>query len=165
MDQLSFAAAMESGIRQEIEYIGREAPPELKPFLDIVGKFQVEFELLLDRGQCTNIDTGCYPEVDPLVLLGTDSQWQELTRVFGQVAEKSTADLTALWMIQALIEKSGQLYQQASINSAYPATRLFMRSMTEAKSMLRRRIDGLLRVLYNEMWADLGFAPLVLGKD
>lgn len=165
MNVLLFAATLEASIRQEIEAVTRQAPDELQPFLTVLGKFQVEFELLLDRAQYTNVDVGRYPGVDLAALLGTDDAWQKILRDFAAAAEKKVTSLTALWMVQALVEKSGQLYHQAGANSAHPSTRLFFASLAETKNMLRRRIDGLMRVMYNEIWADIGFAPVLLGKD
>lgn len=165
MEQLGFAAAMEASIRQEIEHFTKQAPSELNALLGIVGKFQVEFELLLDRAQCTDINTGRYPAVDATLLLGSDDDWQVVVQKFAAAQDKTAANLTLLWMIHSLVEKSGQFYQQAGLNSAHPSTRLFMSSLTETKNMLRRRIDGVLRVMYNEIWSDIGFAPVQLGKD
>lgn len=165
MTVLQYAATLEASIRQEIELIIRQAPNELQPFLTAVGKFQVEFELLIDRAQYTNVDKSRYPEVDPAVLLGSDDNWQKITRDFAAVTGNSAPNLATLWMAQALMAKSGQLYQQAAANSAHPATRLFFSSLAETKNMLVRRIDGLTRVVYNEVWAELGFAPFLLGKD
>ena len=165
MNVMHCAAMLEASIRQEIEATTGQAPGELQPFLAAVGKFQGEFELLLDRAQYTDIDTGRYPEVEAMTLLGNDGDWQEVLQQIGPLGEKALAALTTIWMIQALVEKSGQFYQQAALNSAHPSTRLFFRSLTEIKGMLRRRVDGLLRVLYNQVWSDIGFAPVLLGKD
>lgn len=165
MNVLLCAATMEASIRQEIEAVIRQAPGELQPFWEAIGKFQVEFELLLDRAQYINVDSGRYPMVDSAALLGSDDAWQKIRQNFAIVSDKNISSLTALWMTYALVEKSGQFYQQAAANSAHPSTRLFFGSLAETKNMLRRRIDGLMRVLYNEIWAEIGFAPFLLGKD
>ncbi|HMM20496.1 MAG TPA: hypothetical protein PKA10_07130 [Selenomonadales bacterium] len=165
MREFQFAAAMEASIRQELERFMESAPQELQAALTMIGRFQAEFELLLDRAQLTNVDAGSYPEVNGEFLLGADSSWQQLAGDFGVVRDKTAANLTVLWAVHALMEKSGQFYQQAALNSAHPATRLLMASLGEVKSMARRRVDGLLRVIYNEVWADVGFAPSKLGKD
>ena len=165
MAYLQFAAALEASIRQAIEEITQHAPEELQPFMAAAAKYQVEFELLIDRAQYTDIDTGRYPEVELEILFGPDTAWQKLMHSFATTDDKIIANLTALWMISALIEKSAQFYQQASLNNAHPAGRLFLRSLAETKSMLRRRIDGLVRIISNEVWSDLGFSPAVLGKD
>lgn len=165
MDRFHFAASLEASLRKELENVSKQASPELQPFLDMVNKFQVEFELLLDRAQYTNVDTAKYPAVEATGLLGNDATWQKIVQDFGQEKDKSVEDITVLWMLQILMEKSGQFYLQAAANSAHPAARLFFSSMAEAKGMLRRRFDGMLRVLYNETWANLGFAPFILGKD
>ncbi|MDR3591895.1 MAG: hypothetical protein P4N41_19750 [Negativicutes bacterium] len=165
MNVLLCAATLEASIRQEMEAVIQQAPDELQPFLAAVGKFQAGFELLLDRAQYTDVDAGRYPGVDSAALLGGDEVWQKILRDFSAATEKNLFSLTALWMTQALVEKSGQFYQQAAANSAHPATRLFFASLAETKHMLRRRVDGLMRVIYNSVWAEIGFAPFLLGKD
>jgi hypothetical protein len=165
MNVLLCAATLEASIRQEIEAVTQQAPGELQPFWEVIGKFQVGFELLVDRAQYTDVDTGRYPGVDSAALLGSDETWQKIQRDFAAVPEKTISSLTALWMIQALVEKSGQFYQQAAANSAHPSARLFFSSLAETKNMLRRRVDGLMRVVYNEIWAEIGFAPFTLGKN
>ena len=164
MNGFNFAAAMEGTIRQELELISKRSSSQLQPFWEMVSKFQAEFELLLDKAQYTNIDTHSYPVVDASILLGADNVWQEIVYNFGQ-AEKNNTDMAVLWMMQAATEKSGQFYIQAAANSAHPSTRIFFSSLAEAKNMLRRRFDKMLRILYNENWGNLGFAPFILGKD
>lgn len=165
MRDFQFAAAMEASIRQEIERLTDFAPQELQPALSLLGNFQAEFELLLDRVQLTNVDKGSYPSVNSETLLGADNAWQQVAERFGAAQDKTAANLAVLWSVHALMEKSGQFYQQAALNSPHPATRLLMNSLGEVKSMARRRVDALLRVMYNEIWADVGFAPAKLGKD
>lgn len=160
-----FAARLEAQVRLEGEALSAQAPAELKPVLDAFGKFQAEFELMLDRAQYTDVDTGRYPAVDSDVLLGPDSGWQVSAGRLGAAGDGAVPGLTVLWMLHTMAEKTGQFYQQAAANSAHPATRLFLGSLAEVKGMLRRRLDGQLRVLYNAAWGEVGFAPFMLGKD
>lgn len=165
MQIFQFAAAMEASIRQESERIADQAPAGLEPVLTAVAAFQAEFELLIDRAQYTNVDTGSYPEVLPAALLGADSLWQQSAGSLKTAAGENIAVLTTLWQLSILVERSGQFYQQAALNSAHPATRLYLSSLAEVKGMLRRRLDSLLRVVYNEVWGAVGFAPFMLAKD
>lgn len=165
MKTLQFAAGLEAQIRQETEAVVAQAPAGLQDVVAAVGKFQAEFELLLDRAQYVDVDTGRYPEVNAAALLGPDGVWQEATARLGTAGEATVPVLASLWFLHTLTEKSGQFYQQAALNSAHPATRLFLASLAEVKTMLRRRLDGLLRQLYNAAWSEVGFAPFVLGKD
>lgn len=165
MKTFQFAASLEAQIRQDVEVIVAQAPAGLKAVAAAVGKFQAEFELLLDRAQYVDVDTGRYPEVDAAILLGPDGVWQEAAAELAAAEETTVPGLAALWFLHTLTVKSGQYYQQAALNSAHPATRLFLGSLAEVKTMLRRRLDGLLRQLYNAAWAEVGFAPFVLGKD
>lgn len=165
MKTFQFAASLEAQIRQEVEVVVAQTPDELQAVVAAVGRFQAEFELLIDRAQYVNVDTGRYPEVDAATLLGPDGVWQEATARLGAAEETTVPGLASLWFLHTLTEKSGQYYQQAALNSAHPATRLFLGSLAEVKTMLRRRLDGLLRQLYNAAWTEVGFAPFVLGKD
>jgi hypothetical protein len=165
MQIFQFAAAMEASIRQESERLADHAPDGMESILTAVAAFQAEFELLIDRAQYTKVDTGSYPEVKPAALLGADSAWQGAAGGLKAAATDNIAVLTILWQLYSLVEKSGQFYQQAALNSAHPSTRLYLSSLAEVKGMLRRRLDSLLRVVYNEVWAAVGFAPFILGKD
>lgn len=165
MQIFQFAAAMEASIRQETERIADQAPAGMEPVLSAVAAFQAEFELLIDRAQYTNVDTGSYPEINPATLLGADGGWQAAGGPLKTAAGENIAVLTTLWQLSSLVEKSGQFYQQAALNSAHPSSRLYLSSLAEVKVMLRRRLDSLQRVVYNEVWAAVGFAPFVLGKD
>ena len=64
-----------------------------------------------------------------------------------------------------MLDKNTQFYQQASKHSMQPQVRLFFGSVAELKLMLRRRIDGVERVVANQVWKSVGFAPGLLGKD
>ena len=163
MQVLRFAASLEAQIRQEVEVVMAQSPAGLQTLVTAVGHFQAEIELLLDRAQGTDVDTGRYPEVNAAALLGPDSVWQEAAA--GVARESTVGALASLWFLHTLTERSGQFYQQAALNSAHPSTRLFFASLAEVKAMLRRRLDGVLRALYNEAWAEVGFAPFLLGKD
>lgn len=166
MKVLRFAAALEAQIRQEVEVVMAQAPAELQPLVTAVGSFQAGLELLLDRAQGTDVDTGRYPEVNAAALLGADEVWREAAaRLADPGPGKTVPGLASLWYLHALTAKSGEYYHQAALNSAHPATRLFFSSLAEVKAMLRRRLDGVLRALYNAAWAEVGFAPFMLGKD
>ncbi len=165
MKVFQFAAVLEAQIRQEVEVVVAQSPPGLQAVVTAVGAFQAGIELLVDRAQYVDVDSGRYPEVNAAALLGPDSVWQEATAKLGASDEATVVGLASLWFLIVLTEKSGQYYQQAALNSAHPATRLFFSSLAEVKGMLRRRLDGLLRQLYNAAWTQVGFAPFVLGKD
>jgi hypothetical protein len=165
MKVFQFAANLEAQIRQEVEVVMAQSPPELQAVVTAVGAFQAGIELLVDRAQYVDVDSGRYPEVNAAALLGPDGVWQEATASLGDWRESTVVGLASLWFLIVLTEKSGQYYQQAALNSAHPATRLFFSSLAEVKGMLRRRLDGLLRQLYNAAWTQVGFAPFVLGKD
>lgn len=47
MKALQFAVRLETGIRKELEELSFGVLPELKPVLELVCKYQVEFELSL----------------------------------------------------------------------------------------------------------------------
>jgi hypothetical protein len=165
MKVFQFAANLEAQIRQETEAVMAQSPAGLQAVVAAVGAFQAGIELLVDRAQYVDVDSGSYPEVKAAELLGPDSVWREATAKLGEAGDSTVPGLASLWFLIVLTEKSGQYYQQAALNSAHPSTRLFFSSLAEVKGMLRRRLDGLLRQLYNATWTEVGFAPFVLGKD
>jgi len=159
-----FAARLEGQVRREVEALSARAPAEPQAVVGAVAGFQAEFELLVDRAQGADIDRGRFPPVDAGALLGPDNVWQEADG--GRTAAAAgEAGLTALWLLYALMDRSGQFYQQAANNSAHPAARLFWGSLAEVKGMMRRRLDGVLRGFYNAAWTEVGYAPFVMGKD
>lgn len=97
-------------------------------------------------------------------LIISNNLWEQAT---SNIADNKTnvKNLTTIWMLISLIDKSAQLYQQAAINSAYPDTKLFYNFVAEFKVSLRKKLDSIMRVLYNDVWAQVGFAPFKLGRD
>jgi len=159
MTPIQFAAALEASIRQEFESMIERAPQELGPLFIKLSKVQTEFELLLDRAQGINPELPQYPDVDQQELIGSDEEWRILTRDFADAPNKSIICLILLLAAVEFLDKSEQFYRQAAVNSAHPTTKFFISSMAEVKAILRRRVDGVLRVMYNQAWGELGFAP------
>lgn len=164
MRVLEFAAAMEASIRQEIEQLTAAAPPELQPVADAVAACQAEFELLIDKIRTVD-DRESYPAIEAQTLLGDEEKWRKVTAGFAACKNKTTGNLVSLWCMYGLVDRACQFYRQAAANSAHPSARLFFSSLAEVKGMLRRRIDAPLRVMHNEVWERVGFAPSIAGKD
>jgi hypothetical protein len=165
MNSIEFAIIMETSVRQEFENVRREAPAELLPLLNLLLTLQTEYILLLEKAQIINGNTGNYPQPDDTALISSEADWQELVSAFAAVSPKQPLALTTLWMICALSEKSSQFYQQAATNTPYQTTRLFLSSLAQIKNMLKRRINGVMRIMHNDVWGEVGFAPFLLGKD
>lgn len=164
MSTLTFAASMEKGIGANIEKLKPGCSPELCNVLELLSGFQREFELVMVRAQSLSAEQNM-PELDTEHLLGSDENWRKLTGAFSVDSPPIAQDYTVLWSVHAMLDKNTQFYQQASKHSMQPQVRLFFGSVAELKLMLRRRIDGVERVVANQVWKSVGFAPGLLGKD
>ena len=164
MSTLTYAASMEKSIGVNIENLREGCSPELCEVLKLLAGFQQEFEMVLVRATSLSPEQSL-PALDTAQLLGTDENWRKMTSAFSAELPPNAQDFTVLWSVHAMLDKSTQFYQQASKQSVQPHVRLFFSSIAELKLMLRRRIDGIERVLANQVWKAVGFAPGLLGKE
>lgn len=138
--------------------------PAYRNVLILLLKLQALFKLDVKKALDVNAANETYSQIDLDALVGSDNEWEQVSQAFA-TSSPSSVNLTTIWMIYALIERSGQFYQQAANNSAYPSTKLFLSSLFQVRNIIRRRIGSILRVLYNNVWEEIGFAPFLLGKD
>ncbi len=61
--------------------------------------------------------------------------------------------------------KTAQFYLQTAKNIEQAPQRLLLSSIAEMKLMLRRRFDGIERVVANQVWNAVGFPPGMLAKE
>ena len=164
MNTLAFAASMENSIFANIEKLKPGCSADLHPLLEALAGFHKEFEMVLVRAKSVT-DGQSMPELDTMQLLGTDENWRVLTGVFSASSSPNALDYAVLWSVHAMLDKSAQFYQQAARQSVQPQLRLFYGSLGEIKLILRRRMDGVERVVTNQVWKEVGFAPGLLGKE
>ncbi len=163
----NFALMLENSIEEELAQIMQHVPqeqPAYKSVLILVLKLQGLFKLDVEKARDVDAANQTYPLIDRDTLVGSDHEWEQIVDAFSTLS-LSSVNLPTIWMMYGLIEKSAQFYQQAANNSAYPSTRLFFNSLFQVRSTVRRRIGGILRILYNITWEEIGFAPFQLGKD
>lgn len=159
---LQFAIELETAIDHQLAVHAAAAGTEVA--FALLHTCQTGFLELLAAAQAIDVDLAAYPPVQEEPLLGAAAAWQQLT-VHIQPEVSNLQELAAFWSIYAAIDKTVQFYQQAAANSAHPQTRLFFSSLSQVKSMLRRRLAGLIQIYYNHYWGEIGFAPFLLGKD
>ena len=164
MGTLIFAASMEKSIGANIMKLKDGCSPELCDILELLAGFQREFEALLEQADLLSPGQSP-PELDTERLHGTDENWRRLTSAFAADMAPNTQDYAVLWSVHAMLDKNAQFYQQASKQSLQPQFHLFFASIAELKIMLRRRIDGVERVLANQVWKSIGFSPVLLGRE
>lgn len=162
---IQFALELETAINNQIDVIAVSVTAkELEPIINLVKNFQDEFKKLLSHAANVDTDYAAYPPIDPAQLLGLETAWQQ-SNLQSIAWETNIEVLSSLWSISVLIERSAQFYQQASLNSANPTSRLFFRSLSEVKKIVRIRLGTIIQSYYNYCWGELGFAPFLLGKD
>ena len=164
METFVFASALEKTLLQQMGSLVGNVSPVLQPLLRSLQNFQTEFIGYLTVAAEVNVNVEAYPQVDIAIFTGNDTVWQKQAVVLASTAT-TTNDLVALWAIYAALDKSAQFYRQAVLNTPHPLSRLFWGSLAEIKTMMRRRVDGLLRVMYNGIWEQIGFAPFALGRE
>ena len=148
---LQFTIQLETALRRKVEELSGSASENTKPFLDLVIAFEIRVEHLL------TLPYNVPP--DPFELLGEERLWIESSvQMLTNHYDRGTM-LIVLWSLVDLTERSVRYYHQASANSAMPHQRIFYSSLAEAKKMLKRKLEHNLRSVYNEIWAQTGFAP------
>lgn len=162
MQGLAYAVKMEAALRQFLENNRLVWPAFLLPIIDDLTNLQSQLELILDKA-ASCADPARLPAVNFTALTGP----QSVATFSNNVPDDDNtiaAAILVLWMLSGSLERMAQYYSQAAANSAHPTQQLFCRSLTEVKKISHRRVDGLLRVLYNRVWQRVGFAPYVLVK-
>lgn len=164
MKTLAFAASMESSIGANIEKLKPGCSAGLQGLMEQLAGYHREFEMVLVRAR--SVPAGqSLPELDTSQLLGSDERWRALSAAFTADSSPNALDYAVLWSLHAMLDKSAQFYQQASRQSVQPHVRLFFGSLAEMKVILRRRTDGIERIVANQVWKEVGFAPGLLGKE
>lgn len=164
MECLKFALELEKSIQQQIQTLHVNTSEELQTLLNVLLDFETHFCRILSQAQKAQNNVGAYPEIELNQLVGSDKVWKKIEESI-PAQPVIPHDLTTIWAIYNMLEKSAQFYQQSMHNSPYPTTRLFMSSLFEVKKIIKKRIDVILRRMYNQVWEQVGFAPFLLGKD
>jgi hypothetical protein len=160
--ELLFAADLEKNILSELSKMAETAPSVLKPALQMLLAAENSWNELFTIAE---IEPREYPEPKAEALAGSDKEWQGIALDLKNTPADNTESLVLFWMLYAFIERTTQYYQQAAANCAYPADRQFFLALAQCKLLLKKRIDGIMRIMYNHAWAEVGFAPFLLGKD
>jgi hypothetical protein len=149
---------MEEEIIRQLENLEKDAVLEIGEILGVFLKIEREFVGILKEADKIDLDRESYPEINAAKIFTPAPSAQPNP-------DTSLAAMCALWMVYALLEKSAQYYQQASLNSAHPVLKIFFSSLSEIKNILRRRAAAQVRIVSNDLWGKVGFAPFILGKD
>ena len=157
------ALSMETAIKEELEVqLNNSQVPELRPLVELLIKGQISILQVLS--QASN-DTFAYNPIEiSEKILGNDNVWKEAATIKNNTSSSSSC-LVQLWILSSLLDKSSQYYRQTALNSAYQQSKLFFNSIAEVKVIQKRRIDSVLRSIYNIIWGDVGFAPFSLGRS
>ncbi|MEG6586020.1 hypothetical protein [Dendrosporobacter sp. 1207_IL3150] len=156
---LDTALSVEISIRKQLEcMIKSDVNSEIADILHYLIKLNSELELILADAKKVDPNTSSYPNVDIAPLVGNDEDWRRYNELVEKVGTNYNS-LVILWSLEAMIEKSAQFYQQASQNSAYSSTKMFLSSLYQVKTMKRRKISALSRIVNNNIWSVIGFSP------
>ncbi|MPM48924.1 hypothetical protein SDC9_95651 [bioreactor metagenome] len=166
MNACRYAFIMENSIRQEVILRMQNDTMQLKPILEMVSTCQETLINILQQ-VISKVDLSTYPELNALQVL-FDTNWTENFK-FEICKGETTEQLMDLYMnlsaLSSITERSLQFYRQAANNSAYEYEKIFFNSLAEQKKVIKRRIDSALRVVYNSLWSQVGFAPFIFGKE
>lgn len=162
MNAFEMAIEIEKNSIVNLTKLMQDEKPELKTVFEAIVAQQKYFIAVLAGSKTIEQTQGKYPEIATDGVFD-ENNWQQAVHSLLQSNSK-TEHITSLWMMYTVIEKSCQFYQQAGANTVFTPTKLFLSSLSQLKSLQRRRLDALLRTVYNEMWEAVGFAPVLLGK-
>ena len=160
----AYAIKMETAVSRQFQEVQVLAPNQLKPFLTLLLQSQDIMSQLLVAGMAVDPAHSHFPEPDLTASVANDMQWKQAGEIMLTPEELSVA-LACLWSAGALLDKTGQFYRQAGINSIYPTERIFFSSLAEVKLLLRRRTNGITQSLGNQLWTEIGFSPFTLAKE
>jgi len=162
MEVWQIARDLEIAFQRQLDLFSGISSPWLVSIVHYLQKVQGLFLANLAEAAIINVDMAKYPSLEAL-LISENAEWNKMVEKLPPL--KTTEDLVILWSIYAAFDKLEQFYRQAALNSPHPLTRAYFQSLSENKTLFRRRIDGFLRSLYNDVWGKIGFAPFVLGRE
>lgn len=162
MDAIRYAIEMETQINKMVQLTAAEADRERMLLVEVLIKHQGKMLEVLLAAEKAGAKYHSQIEIPALF---DEAKWQEAMADMIIHPESLVSQLSLLWMLQALYDKSFQYYRQAGYNTPMPAAKYFYSSLAEVKNMIRRRIDAASHVLSNEVWGEIGFAPYVIGKE
>lgn len=164
MEAIQYAIALETHIKKIISVISEGSGQEMILLADVLTNHQVKTIELLKFMQTRLGNFDAQAEVSALF---DDPKLHEAIRgISGQGEGGSVVSQSCiLWTLYALYDRTFQYYRQASHNTPQPTDKYFYSSLAEVKNIVRRRIDAASRVLSNEVWGQVGFAPFIIGKE
>ncbi|MBP1764450.1 MAG: hypothetical protein H6Q65_1508 [Firmicutes bacterium] len=162
MEVWQIARDLENTFQRQLDLFSGISSPWLVSIMHYLQNVQGLFLENLSEAAIVNVDTANYPSLEAS-LINENTEWNEMVENLPSL--KTTEDLVLLWSIYAAFDKLEQFYRQAALNSPHPLTRAYFQSLSENKMLFRRRIGGFLRILYNDVWGKIGFAPFVLGRE
>ena len=104
MDALTFAAAMERSIIDNMARLRIGCSPELSRVLDFLLEFHGEFERMMRRTKMLK-EGKTWPELTSVTFVGSDETWRDLTGSINPGTPPLVSDYTTLWCIHALLDK------------------------------------------------------------
>lgn len=164
MDPLDFAVAMENGIIANLDRLKLNCSPVLAPVMEALIRAEQGIVTLVEQARPVR-DGESVPDTELPAILSREEEWGQLQIRFDPAAAPAVLDYTVLWSVRAMLDKSAQYYRQAAKETEPARLRLLLASVAEIKTMLRRRIDGLERIMANQAWKAVGFAPGLLAKE
>jgi hypothetical protein len=159
-----YAALMEQSIADNLQNLKKDCSTELGELLDRLIACQQQFLGLVQQAATPEASISGI-EVDLARLIGPEAEWASLRQKFDPGAKPIVHDFTVLWSVYAMEDKATQFYQQATSQAEAPQIRLFLNNITEIRRILSRRIGGVERIVANQVWKAVGFAPGLLGKE
>lgn len=164
MKTLDFALAMEASIAEKMRVLHVDCSADLAKLLNRLIQSQQSFAQLIEQAKGSDVAV-IELTMDAAGLIGGDAEWAAITARFQPGDSPLLADAAALWSVHAMLDKASQFYLQASKQVEPPQLRLFFGNLAEIKLMLRRRVGAVERILANQAWKEIGFAPGLLGKE
>lgn len=164
METIQYAIELEMHIKKMIVVVSAGSDQQMILLADVLTKHQVKTIELLKAMQAEkgNFD----PQAKVSALLDDPECHGAIGGISGQGESSSVVSQSCiLWMLYALYDRTFQYYRQASHNTQQPTSRYFYSSLAEVKNIIRRRLDAASRVLSNEVWGQVGFAPFIIGKE
>lgn len=151
-----FAMELERAITAELEQLKKRIP-ELDGLWELLLILQAEFIQVLQSDETISLETG--------KLTGSEEAWRQVHVHLAGINDAVLQRAIPLWTVHAFLERAVQYYHQAAVNSAYPREKAWYLSLEQIKLIEKRKVGGAVRIIYNQLWGELGFAPFMIGKE
>ena len=156
--QIHFALQLEGSILAELNVQLNKCPDSQKPVITELVNYQSKVIMILEKLNQTNPRPMSNADFQ---ITPAETSWQKVVDDYSAAITdaESAKHYIPLWVATTAFDHSATFYRQFAANTANPAIRMALTSISELKKLASIRAESALRVCINQTWKQIGFCP------